>query len=123
MIEVFIPVHMFHMSAEGEDLLTVPFFIIMPGRVMEHIAIDQYSHLHTHTLPQTQRLANLDNAQLDTVEQPHVNADKRAHINMQTHERLCLLAHFPGYEMISIPLMAVLSCLYIRTLYVIGAAG
>lgn len=48
-IEVFTPVHMFCMSAEGEDLLTVPFFLIMLGRVIEHIAIDQYSHLHTHT--------------------------------------------------------------------------
>lgn len=44
--------------------------------------------------------------------------------NTQTHlhEGLCLLAHFPGYEMISIPLTTVfLPC--IPPLYAIGAAG
>lgn len=53
MIEVFTPVHMFYKSAEGEHLLSVPFFLIMLGRVMEHIAIDQYS-LKTH------KFANVD---------------------------------------------------------------
>lgn len=47
-IEVFTPVHMFYKSAVGEHLLSVPFFLIMPGRVIEHIAIDQYSPSHTH---------------------------------------------------------------------------
>ena len=47
-IEVFTPVHMFYKSAEGEHLLSVPFFLIMLGRVMEHIEIDQYSHTHAN---------------------------------------------------------------------------
>lgn len=55
-IEVFTPVHMFYKSAVGEHLLSVPFFLIMPGRVIEHIAIDQYSPSHTHTPNRTLRL-------------------------------------------------------------------
>lgn len=54
MIEVFTPVHMFYKSAEGEHLLSVPFFLIMLGRVMEHMEIDQYSPVHTHTHRHTQ---------------------------------------------------------------------
>lgn len=50
-IEVFTAMHMFYKSVAGEHLLSVPFFLIRLGRVIEHIAIDQYSpqdtHLHT----------------------------------------------------------------------------
>ena len=55
MIVVFTSVHMFYKSTEGEHLLSVPFFLIMLGRVMEHTAIDQYSHS-----PKTHKLANVD---------------------------------------------------------------
>lgn len=57
-IEVFTSVHMFYKSAEGEHLLSVSFFLIMLGRVMEHIEIDQYSPSHT----QRQKLANVHTA-------------------------------------------------------------
>lgn len=46
-IEVFTPVHMFYKSSLGEHLLSVPFFLITLGRVIEHTAIDQYSPSHT----------------------------------------------------------------------------
>lgn len=63
-IEVFTPVHMFYKSAEGEHLLSVPFFLITLGRVMEHIAIDQYAPSHTHA--KTHKLANVDTTKLRT---------------------------------------------------------
>lgn len=47
-IEVFTAMHMFYKSAAGEHLLSVPFFLIRLGRVIEHIVIDQYSPQHTH---------------------------------------------------------------------------
>lgn len=124
-IGVFTPVHMFYKSTEGEHLLGVPFFLIMFGRVMKHIAIDQYSPTHT----QTPRHANVDTtpprttARLHTEKHAHKH-ELHAHVNKQTHlhEELCLLAHFPGYEMISIPLTSVfLPCT--PPLYAIGAVG
>lgn len=126
-IEVFTPVHMFYKSAVGEHLLSVPFFLIMPGRVIEHIAIDQYSpsHTHTHTKQDTQAqtmwMPHLPTAMHAGM---HVNINKHAQINAQAHlhKGLCLFAHFPGYEMITIPLTTVfLPCT--NPLYAIGAMG
>lgn len=50
-IEVFTAVHMFYKSAAGEHLLSVPFFLISFGRVIERIVLDQYhpSPPNTHT--------------------------------------------------------------------------
>lgn len=101
MIEVFTPAHMFYKSAEGEHLLSAPFFLIMLGRVMEHIAIDQYSPSDTH--------ARFTKTPQNAYTQTHVGINTRinTHSDTHLHMRWRLLAHFPGCEMISMSLTAV----------------
>jgi len=75
-IEVFTAVHMFYKSAAGEHLLSLPFFLIRLGSMIEHIVIDQYSTSHTNH-------SNVDTtpAHSYTLKEMHVNIHKQARLN------------------------------------------